>query len=80
MAQPLFDDHPLQQYLRGLTISYVLLQFYLGMRFTAAGEPPEVMPGSTPEFLQDLDEFEPDLDDEPEWRPDLLVRVLEVRS
>ncbi|KAJ7780323.1 hypothetical protein DFH07DRAFT_1055933 [Mycena maculata] len=60
MAQPLFDDHPLEQYLR------------------AAGELPEVMPGSIPEFLQDTDEFERELEEEPEWRPVLLVRMVEM--
>ncbi|KAJ7708854.1 hypothetical protein B0H17DRAFT_367138 [Mycena rosella] len=58
MAQPLFDDHPLQQYLRG--------------------EPPELMPGSSPEFIEDLDEFETEPEEEPEWRPLLLVRMLEI--
>ncbi|KAJ7493297.1 hypothetical protein B0H11DRAFT_2005769 [Mycena galericulata] len=60
MAQPLFDDHPLEQYLR------------------AAGEPPEIMPGSAPEFLQDLDDFDTqDEEEEREWRPYLLVRMVE---
>ncbi|KAJ6561120.1 hypothetical protein DFH09DRAFT_1316242 [Mycena vulgaris] len=61
MAQPLFDDHPLQQYLR------------------AAGEPPEIMPGSSPEFLEDLDEFDTELDEEPEieW-PLFLVQAFEI--
>ncbi|KAJ7089800.1 hypothetical protein B0H15DRAFT_839278 [Mycena belliarum] len=62
MAQPLFDDHPLQQYLR------------------ATGEPPEIMPGSSPEFLEDHDEYETDPEEEPEseWRPAILVQMLEV--
>ncbi|KAF7356998.1 hypothetical protein MVEN_01036400 [Mycena venus] len=62
MAQPLFDDHPLEQYLR------------------AAGEPPEVMPGSAPEFLEDHDFEEPDEEAEEaaEWRPVLLVWIVEM--
>ncbi|KAJ7156876.1 hypothetical protein C8R43DRAFT_997496 [Mycena crocata] len=61
MAQALFDDHPLEQYLR------------------AAGEPPELMPGSSPEFVEDPDVFETELDEEePEWRPDVLVRMVEI--
>ncbi|KAJ7173655.1 hypothetical protein C8R46DRAFT_1348274 [Mycena filopes] len=60
MAQPLFDDHPLEQYLR------------------AAGEPPEIMPGSAPEFVEDHDELETELEEEPEeWRPALLVWMVE---
>ncbi|KAJ7132266.1 hypothetical protein C8R44DRAFT_849808 [Mycena epipterygia] len=60
MAQPLFDDHPLEQYLR------------------AAGEPPEIMPGSSIEFMEDPDDYETELEEEPEWRPVLLVRMVEI--
>ncbi|KAJ7807310.1 hypothetical protein B0H14DRAFT_3483415 [Mycena olivaceomarginata] len=59
MAQAVFDDHPLEQYLR------------------AAGEPPEIMPGSAPEFVQDLNYEEPE-EEEPEWRPVLLVQFVEM--
>ncbi|KAJ7777378.1 hypothetical protein B0H16DRAFT_955958 [Mycena metata] len=60
MAQPLFDDHPMEQYLR------------------AAGEPPEIMPGSAPEFVEDHDELETELEEEAEeWRPALLVWIVE---
>ncbi|KAJ7230623.1 hypothetical protein GGX14DRAFT_508384 [Mycena pura] len=59
MAQALFDDHPLQQYLR------------------AAGEPPEMMPGSSPEFAQALEmELDDSEEPEPEWRPEPLVRIV----
>ncbi|KAJ6581059.1 hypothetical protein B0H19DRAFT_1113475 [Mycena capillaripes] len=60
MAQPLFDEHPLEQYLR------------------AAGEPPEIMPGSSPEFAEDLDCYDTELEEEPEWRPVLLVQLVEM--
>ncbi|KAJ7282071.1 hypothetical protein C8J57DRAFT_89594 [Mycena rebaudengoi] len=62
MAQALFDDHPLEQYLR------------------AVGEAPEIMPGFLPEFAGDTDDFdmEPVEEDTEEWRPLLLVRVLEI--
>ncbi|KAJ7035522.1 hypothetical protein C8F04DRAFT_1097548 [Mycena alexandri] len=59
MAQPLFDDHPMEQYLR------------------AAGEPPEIMPGSAPEFVEDHNELETELEEEEEWRPALLVWIVE---
>ncbi|KAJ7626255.1 hypothetical protein DFH06DRAFT_1304762 [Mycena polygramma] len=61
MAQPLFDEHPLEQYLR------------------AAGEPPEIMPGSSPEFAEDADAYEPDFEEEEqEWRPVLLLQIVEM--
>ncbi|KAJ6485756.1 hypothetical protein C8R45DRAFT_1214467 [Mycena sanguinolenta] len=61
MAQALFDDHPLEQYLR------------------AAGEPPELMPGSAPEFAVEPEYDEDDEDEgEEEWRPALLVQLVEI--
>nr|GAT53511.1 predicted protein [Mycena chlorophos] len=60
MAQPRFDDHPLEQYLR------------------AAGEPPELMPGSLPEPDPDFDAEYADIDEdeEQEWRPAFLVQLV----
>ncbi|KAF7309549.1 hypothetical protein MIND_00325800 [Mycena indigotica] len=58
MAQPLFDDHPLEQYLR------------------AAGEPPELMPGSLPELTHDFDAEYCEFDEEEEWRPVMLVQFV----
>ncbi|KAJ7272626.1 hypothetical protein B0H12DRAFT_1091337 [Mycena haematopus] len=60
MAQALFDDHPLEQYLR------------------AAGEPPEIMPGSAPEFVEDHYYEEEGEQGEEEWRPVLLVQLVEM--
>ncbi|KAF7317862.1 hypothetical protein MKEN_00874100 [Mycena kentingensis (nom. inval.)] len=63
MAQPLFDDHPLEQYLR------------------AAGEPPELMPGSLPELDDHFDAEFAELDEgeeEEEWRPAQLVQLVNL--
>ncbi|KAJ7797498.1 hypothetical protein B0H14DRAFT_2618871 [Mycena olivaceomarginata] len=77
MAQAVFDDHPLEQYLRGATNLLHFRPIVSPNNRTAAGEPPEIMPGSAPEFVQDLNYEEPE-EEELEWRPVLLVQFVEM--
>lgn len=82
MAQAVFEDHPLAEYLR----SKPMLVF-LGSMLTCkdAGEIGELMPGTSFELQTEFDPFintfptdEDDLEALAEWRPRLLIELLDV--
>ncbi|KAG6872895.1 hypothetical protein C0995_005301 [Termitomyces sp. Mi166 len=67
MAQALFDEHPLDRYLR------------------SAGEARDLTPGSTAELECELDpwwgtDLEDGEEDSLEWRPPLIIKVIEIIS
>lgn len=50
MAQPLFDEHPLQEYFQGMTASAAGCSTLTSFLSAETGEFDEVMPGSHPAF------------------------------
>jgi len=85
MAQALFDDHPLEEYLRSTSSKLSRVHtsntspIHIG-----AGEDPEFIPGSSAalelelELLRHAQSGDSDHLEEFEWRPLFLIQMIEV--
>ena len=81
MAQPLFDQHPLEQYFRSASKSRRLM-CVLTVDGTDTGETAEPMPGGSPDFAAvEESDLEYDVHSSPQddiRLPELLVRAVQV--
>jgi len=85
MAQAVFDQHPLGDYLRGRCVTKQHSNDTLIRCLLEAGESQFSIPGITSDFERELDpnfnQVDQDLDVcQPEWRPRLLIEVLQVSA
>ena len=61
MAQPLFDQHPLEDYFRSAFLLPFLLCLVLTRYILDTGEPAEPMPGGSPDFEPEDDLVDSDV-------------------